>query len=53
MPPPPFGARYINQQREYHFTLNDERINALTDLYRALISKEKNVIFGGRMSKHK
>jgi len=38
---------------EPYYTVNDERNNALADLYRALAAKEQNVIFGGRLAEYK
>ena len=38
---------------EPYYTVNDKRNNALADEYRALASKEKNVIFGGRLGEYK
>ena len=38
---------------EPYYTVNDERNNALADLYRALAAQEKNVIFGGRLAEYK
>ena len=38
---------------EPYYTVNDERNNALADEYRALATKEQNVIFGGRLAEYK
>ena len=38
---------------EPYYTVNDERNNALADQYRLLATKEKNVIFGGRLAEYK
>lgn len=38
---------------EKYYTLNDEKNNLLADKYRNLSSKEKNVIFGGRLAEYK
>ena len=38
---------------EPYYPVNDERNNALADQYRALASKEQNVIFGGRLAEYK
>ncbi len=38
---------------EPYYTVNDDRNNALADKYREMASKEKNVIFGGRLAEYK
>lgn len=38
---------------EPYYTVNDERNNALANLYRDLAAQEKNVIFGGRLAEYK
>ena len=38
---------------EKYYTVNDDKNNALADKYRELASKEKNVIFGGRLAEYK
>lgn len=38
---------------EPYYPVNDDRNNALADLYRALAAQEKNVIFGGRLAEYK
>ena len=38
---------------EQFYPVNDERNNALANQYRALASKEENVIFGGRLAQYK
>jgi UDP-galactopyranose mutase len=38
---------------EPYYSVNDERNNSLAEKYRALASKEKNVIFGGRLAEYK
>ena len=38
---------------EPYYTVNDERNNQLADQYRELASREKNVIFGGRLAEYK
>lgn len=38
---------------EPYYTINDDRNNALADKYREMASKEKNVIFGGRLAEYK
>lgn len=38
---------------EPYYSINDDRNNALADQYRALASKEENVIFGGRLAEYK
>lgn len=38
---------------EPYYPVNDERNNSVADKYRELASKEKNVIFGGRLAEYK
>ena len=38
---------------EKYYTVNDDRNNELADKYRELSSKEKNIIFGGRLAEYK
>lgn len=38
---------------EPYYPVNDERNNTLAEKYRLLASKEKNVIFGGRLAQYK
>ena len=38
---------------EPYYPVNDERNNALADMYRKLAEKEENVIFGGRLAQYK
>ena len=38
---------------EKYYTVNDDKNNELADKYRYLASKEKNVIFGGRLAEYK
>lgn len=38
---------------EQFYPVNDERNNVIADRYRALASKEENVIFGGRLAEYK
>lgn len=38
---------------EQYYPVNDEKNNKLADDYRVLASKEKNVIFGGRLAEYK
>lgn len=38
---------------EPYYPVNDDRNNALAEQYRELASKEKNVIFGGRLAEYK
>ncbi len=38
---------------EKYYTVNDEKNNALADKYKELVSKEKKVIFGGRLAEYK
>jgi UDP-galactopyranose mutase len=38
---------------EPYYPVNDERNNALAELYRKLAAKEENVIFGGRLAEYK
>lgn len=38
---------------EKYYTVNDDKNNALAEKYRELASKEKNVIFGGRLAEYK
>ena len=38
---------------EKYYTVNDDKNNELADKYRDLASKEKNVIFGGRLAEYK
>lgn len=39
--------------KEAYYVVNDETNNRLADEYRALASKEENVIFGGRLAEYK
>lgn len=39
--------------KEAYYTINDEKNNKLANKYRELASKEKNVIFGGRLAEYK
>ena len=39
--------------KEAYYVINDERNNELADKYRELASKEKKVIFGGRLAEYK
>jgi UDP-galactopyranose mutase len=39
--------------KEAYYTVNDDKNNKLADEYRLLSSKEKNVIFGGRLAEYK
>lgn len=38
---------------EKYYTVNDDKNNELAEKYRELASKEKNVIFGGRLAEYK
>ncbi len=38
---------------EAYYVINDDKNNQLADKYRELASKEKNVIFGGRLAEYK
>jgi len=38
---------------EKYYTVNDDKNNELADKYRELASKEKNIIFGGRLAEYK
>ena len=38
---------------EKYYTVNDDKNNKLAEKYRELASKEKNVIFGGRLAEYK
>ena len=38
---------------EKYYTVNDDKNNELADKYRKLSSKEKKVIFGGRLAEYK
>lgn len=38
---------------EKYYTINDEKNNNLAEEYRKLASKEKNVVFGGRLAEYK
>ena len=38
---------------EPYYPVNDDRNNLLADKYRELASKEKGVIFGGRLAEYK
>jgi UDP-galactopyranose mutase len=40
-------------EKEAFYAINDERNNALAEEYRALASKESNVIFGGRLADYR
>jgi len=39
--------------KEAYYVINDDKNNKLADEYRTLASKEKNVIFGGRLAEYK
>lgn len=38
---------------EPYYPVNDERNNALAEVYRRLAEKEQDVIFGGRLAEYK
>ena len=38
---------------EKYYTVNDDKNNELADKYRELVSKEENIIFGGRLAEYK
>ncbi len=40
-------------KNEPYYVINDDKNNLLADKYRELASKEKNVIFGGRLAEYK
>lgn len=40
-------------EKEAYYTINDDKNNIIADKYRELASKEKNVIFGGRLAEYK
>ena len=40
-------------EKEAYYVMNDDKNNKLADEYRNLASKEKNVIFGGRLADYK
>ena len=42
-----------NSEKEAYYVINDKRNNELAEEYRKLASKEKNVIFGGRLADYK
>ena len=41
-----------DESKEAYYTVNDEKNNELAQKYRELASKEKNVIFGGRLAEY-
>ena len=47
-----YSAEY-KEGMEPYYPVNDERNNALADMYRELAEKEENVIFGGRLAQYK
>lgn len=47
-----YSTEYKNGMEPY-YTVNNDYNNALADQYRALATKEKNVIFGGRLAEYK
>lgn len=47
-----YPANYIEGMEKY-YTVNDERNNNLANKYKELASREKNVIFGGRLAEYK
>ena len=47
-----YSAEY-KEGMEPYYPVNDERNNALADMYRKLAEKEENVIFGGRLAQYK
>ena len=47
-----YPSDYIEGMEKY-YTVNDDKNNELADKYRELASKEKNVIFGGRLAEYK
>ena len=47
-----YSTEYTDGMDPY-YPVNDERNNKLTDQYRQLTEKEKNVIFGGRLGQYK
>lgn len=47
-----YPSDYKNGMEKY-YTINDEKNNKLANEYRILASKEKNVIFGGRLAEYK
>ena len=47
-----YPADYKDGMEKY-YTVNDEKNNKLAEKYRELASKEKNVIFGGRLAEYK
>ena len=47
-----YSMEYKDRMEPY-YTVNDERNNQLAEKYRSLASKEKNVIFGGRLAEYK
>lgn len=47
-----YPADYVDGMEKY-YTVNDAKNNDLADKYRDLASKEKNVIFGGRLAEYK
>ena len=42
-----------NGENEPYYVINDDKNNLLAEKYRTLASKEKNVIFGGRLAEYK
>ena len=42
-----------NPEKEPYYVINDEKNNQLAEEYRKLASKEKNVLFGGRLAEYK
>ena len=47
-----YPADYVKGMEKY-YTINDDRNNNLYAAYKELASKEKNVIFGGRLAEYK
>ncbi len=47
-----YPSDYKNGMERY-YTVNDDKNNELADKYRKLASKEKNVLFGGRLAEYK
>ena len=42
-----------NPEKEAYYVINNDKNNKLADEYKKLASKEKNVIFGGRLAEYK
>lgn len=40
-------------EKEAYYTINDDKNNTLAEEYRKLATKEKNIIFGGRLAEYK